>query len=157
MSLRTDHVFISSKEFRNSVAGSSFFTFGRKPPPYIRGYLEGTFRGWQIHTLNLDYTFPLFQIQKGLVKGLLFFKNVDLTLLSDHLLLKGAYFDTQNNQLSTNANRLFSSVGVETKLHLGLGYSNVHFFIGTGVYYGFDRDVSKGVQFFLTLGAQDNF
>ena len=157
LSLKTDHVFISSKDFRNSVSGSSFFTFGEKSPPYIRGYLEGTFRGWQIHALNLEYTFPLFEIQKGLVKGLLFFKNLDVTLLSDHLLLRGSYFDAQNDQQMTNADRLFSSIGIEAKLNLGLGYSHVHFFVETGLYYGLDRSVSGGPQFAFSIGSQTNF
>ena len=154
LSLRTHHTFTSSKDIFTSVFGP----LEKRPTShYIRGYAENTFEGWQIHSLNLEYTFPLFEIQKGLGKGLLFFKGLNMTLLSDHLLLKGVYFDTQNNLQITNANHLFSSIGVETKLNIALGYSNIHFFLGGGLYYGLNRDVAEGLQYALTLGSQFDF
>ena len=153
LSLRTDHTFTSSKNMLISVYGP----LGLRPMSnYIRGYPQDTFSGWQIHSLNLEYTFPLFEIQKGLGTGPLFFKGVDITLLSDHLLLKGQYFDTQNNRQSTNANRLFSSIGIDAKLNITLGYS-LPLFLGVGLYYGFDRDVSEGLQFAFSIGSQANF
>ncbi len=154
LSLKTDHIF-SSYSFQ--ISNPSLFTFGEQPPPYIRGYPESAFGGRQVHSLNLEYTFPLFEIQKGLGKGLLFFKRVDITLLSDHLILKGNYFDTQNNLQPTNMDRLFSSIGIETKLNMALGYSNVHFVLGGGLYYGLDRNVSEGLQFAFSIGSQFDF
>ena len=154
LSLKTDHVFSS---YSLSISNPSLFIFGEQPPPYVRGYPESAFNGRQVHSLNLEYTFPFFEIQKGIGKGLLFLKKLDITLLSDHLLLRGSYFDTQNNLRPTDADRLFSSIGIEGKLNMALGYSNVHFVLGGGLYYGLDRNVAEGLQFAFTISSQANF
>lgn len=154
LSLKTDHTFISQKRVFTRVSGSSLFELGRgRPYHYVRGYSNNTFKGWQIHSLNLEYTLPLFEIQKGLGTGPLFFRGIDITFLSDHLILKGQYFDSENQAQPVQANRLFSSLGIESKLNTTLGY-RWPLSVGFGLYYGLDRRASGGlhVGFNLELG-----
>ena len=139
-SLKTDHTFISNKKVFTRVAGSSLFKLEKdRPYHYIRGYSNNTFQGWQIHSLNLEYTLPLFEIQKGLGTGPLFFQGIDITFLSDHLILKGQYL-SKKKIIQSDADRLFSSLGIESKLNTTVGY-HYPLSVGLGLYYGLDRQV----------------
>ena len=111
----------------------------------MRGYPSGAFFGQRLHSANLEYTFPLIEIQKGYGTSFLFFREIDMAMVFDAIALDGYYINQDKQGVSVNPNRLFSSIGAELKLNTTVRYV-FPVTIGLGVYYGFQKNAQGGLH-----------
>ena len=148
-SLRTDHTF--TQHPLGYFVATSIPLRRRNPQHLIRGYPEETFGGRQLHSLNLEYAFPFLNIYRGMGTMPLFFRNTDMVFVLDSLILKGDYRKNPDDKgTKTHFDRLFTSIGMELKWNITLGY-DLPISLRTGIYYGLNKDIAKKLNFGLSF------
>jgi hypothetical protein len=117
----------------------------------MRGYMSSQFLGSQIANLNLEYRFPLKDLNTGFGIFPLFFKKLHGSFISDHILLNGYVYNsfTENFGIENNAH-LYSSVGLEMMVDTTIGYNLPMTFL-LGLYNPLNRQVSSSNTFFFGL------
>lgn len=118
----------------------------------LRGYPSGALVGKELLNANLEYKFPLWDIDKGNGTAPWFFRHLDMTIFTDVGAADGAYYNTDLDQFAfTKMSDYFTGSGLEFTLHNTVGY---HFplMITLGLYYGYEDKAGGGFSTFLSIG-----
>jgi outer membrane protein assembly factor BamA len=118
----------------------SIFDMSRVGGAYLRGYPQGVVYGDQYHLLNVEYRFPLFDIEKGFSTMPLYFTHLHAAVFAD---VGDAFFgDLQLSNLKVG-------VGVELLVEAVIGY-----FIPTTFRIGYARGLMEagGNELHFLLG-----
>ncbi len=121
-------------------------------PFLVRGYPSAAFVGRKMLNFNTDYRFPLADIYKG--KGFfpLFFKDLQMGIFADGVMVDGAYFETLlPGYRRSTLSRSFWSSGIEFHQKTTAAYQ-VPLTFTLGLYYGFNREAGGGFMPFLSIG-----
>lgn len=142
---KSNHTFkqITNSRYYIQTTAVGYNTWFRMPLYHIRGYPSGTFGGRRLHSFNLEYTLPIWNIQKGYGTHPLFLRNMDLRWVFDAIALEGSYIDRSYRLRPVKANGFFSSLGAELRLNTTVEY-RFPFSMSLGIYYGFQRYAQGG-------------
>jgi len=89
----------------------------------MRGYVTGAFFAPKLAILNYEHWLPGLRIDRGSHLLSSYFHQIYFGIVSDHIFLDGlAYSHKQSQYLRSRANRVYSSVGIETVWDFNLGY-----------------------------------
>ncbi len=118
----------------------TLFDIARPGGVFLRGYPPGAVWGDQYHLFNLEYRFPVVEIQKGISSLPVFISNIHAAVFAD---VGNAFF----GQLDPE--QLKVGVGAEVLLELVIGY-----FIPTTIRFGYARGLMEpgGNEFHFLLG-----
>ncbi|NCN39974.1 hypothetical protein GW916_01865 [bacterium] len=124
-----------------------------------RGYPSGTLLGRQLLNSNLEYRFPLKEVQKGDDTRAYFIKTLSGVIFMDALAVDGYYYDLKEDGPTafyrrTSINETHLSTGGELRLDTTLAYHLPITFIFGG-YYGFSRQIGDNFTIFLGIGGLD--
>ncbi|MCK4234658.1 PD40 domain-containing protein [candidate division WOR-3 bacterium] len=105
----------------------------------LRGYESGIYTGQSVFTGSCEYSFPLFQIERGIRTYPIYFNNFHAKIFSD--------FGSASLEFpSDNSKPLLFSFGIETTLSLDLIYSQVPCNLTGGI--AFTKDEAKPKFYF---------
>ena len=133
--------------------GANFFTNLVNSSFLLRGYPTGTYVGRSMSVLNLEYSFPIWDIHQGYKTAPFFTNEILASVFIDALTVDGAAFNAEAGSYFRKrwGNDFFASTGTELVLNTTLGYHLPAFF-KLGIYYGFDMQYQGGTKYFLSFG-----
>lgn len=96
---------------------------GVGPQFLIRGYLPGHFLGRNMINTNLEYRFPLRDIDRGYGTDPIFIRRLHGALIADGVATQGyGYYQSQAQYIPTKMSEQFWSLGAELRLETTIGY-----------------------------------
>ena len=117
----------------------------------MRGYPSAGFLGRSMANLNLEYNFPLLELNRGYGLMPFFGRNIQGRIFVDAVALEGFYFDAQELAYRrTSFSQQFYSSGAELILNSTVAY-HMPMSLTLGIYYGFDQKAGGGLMPFLTM------
>ena len=124
------------------------------PQNVIRGYSNSQFFGRNIWTMNLEYRFPVSQLERGSGSDAYFFKRVSGALVTDGVGVDGFGFTENMTFQPLKANESIWSSGLELKLESTIGYVlPMNFVLGYYVPYSPKYASSSQVGLSLQIGS----
>lgn len=118
----------------------------------LRGYPSGTFVGRKIANGNLEYIFPLTDLDKGFGTFPLFLRNLEVALFADAMAVDGAGYDSQRLRYTrSHLSEFYMGYGTELRLSTTTFY-HLPFSFTLGLYYGANDRFGGGFSPFLGFG-----
>lgn len=118
----------------------------------LRGYPSGALVGRTLGNANLEYRFPLADLQRGFDTFPLFLRNLEMAVFYDLAFVDGAYYSPKREIfVRTRSNEIYSGTGVEFNLQTTAAYHAPLYFI-LGLYYGFSEEAGGDFTTFLGIG-----
>ena len=136
--------------FGASSSTNFFENDGLIPQFVMRGYAPAQFFGKNLWNTNLEYRFPINQIEKGSGTDPYFFKRLSGAFVIDGIAVEGGALDSSLTLQSLNFNESFWNTGAELKLESSIGYVLPLTFI-LGYYIPHSPAFSLGSQLGLSL------
>jgi hypothetical protein len=129
---------------------SSIQLYANLPSPFyiMRGYPTGTFLGRSLANYDLEYRFPITEINRGAGTTPLFLRQLHGAVVNDGISVDGYAFNskTQAFEKVSNKWKTFWDTGVELKADITLGYQ-LPLTVYGGVYWPWDQHFGNGTQY----------
>lgn len=120
------------------------------PQFILRGYQASQFYGRKAWNVNMEYRFPLFNIEKGSGTDPFFMKRLSAAIITDGLAVEGGSYTADKTYENRKLDESFWSSGLELKLDTTVGYVIPMKFI-LGVYFPSSSKFSNSPQTGLGL------
>jgi hypothetical protein len=118
----------------------------------LRGYPSGAFMGRKILSGNLEYSFPLTDLDRGFGTFPLFLRGLEFAVFGDVLAADGAAFDVEREAYATTRlSENYMGTGGEFRLNTTSFY-HLPVSLTVGLYYGFNERFGGGLATFVGFG-----
>jgi hypothetical protein len=132
---------------------SAIQLYSNLPSPFyiMRGYPTGTFLGRSLANYDLEYRFPIAEVNRGSGTTPIFIRQFHGAVVNDGISVDGYVFDHDSQAFEkVNKWKTFWNTGLELKADITLGYQ-IPLTVYAGVYWPWNNHFSAGNQYALGI------